>query len=189
MPAYNGHLWPRFDPGFEGLVRIVLGQQVSIKAAHALWIRLNQTINPLTPENIIAAEIETLRGAGLSRQKIAYITGLAQAIAEERIAIAEFASFTDEKIISEVTALKGFGLWSAQMYLMFALARPDVWPSGDLGIQIGIKNYLSLEKKPDAIETEAMRHRFEPYCTAASLLLWHMNTKKQIVIPAKAGIV
>ncbi len=175
IAPYTGHLWPRFDPGFPGLVRIVLGQQVSIRAASALWERLDRTINPLTPENVLAAEASLFREAGLSRQKSSYIIALASSISGGSLDLQALRLQDDAEVIGTITKQKGFGVWSAQMYLMFALARPNVWPAGDLGIQIGLRNYFSLQEKPDAKETETMRQKFEPHCTAASLLLWHMN--------------
>ncbi len=175
LPVYEGHLWPRFDPGFAGLVRVVMGQQVSIKAANALWRKLNETINPLTPENIMVAEGETLRAAGMSRQKSSYLKGLAEAIHDERLVIEELELAPDKEVIRQITSLRGFGVWSAHMYLMFALGRPDVWPSGDLGIRMALKHYSGLRDSPGPEEAQAMKDKFSPYCTAASLLLWQLN--------------
>jgi DNA-3-methyladenine glycosylase II len=179
LPAYEGHLWPKFEPGFQGLVRVVLGQQVSIKAASAVWERLIQVAEALEPETIISMDDNVLRCTGLSRQKISYIKGLALAVKEKYLDIDELNEAEDDEIIRDIITLKGFGLWSAQMYLMFALARPDVWPAGDLGVQTGMQAYLGLEERPEPEKTESYREMFSPHCTAASLLLWHMNSHQK----------
>ena len=217
LPAYQGDMWPRLTPGFPGLARIVLGQQVSIRAANALWVKLNALLHPnltspllnpspragegndassrrsevkadvsgmgggevaLTPSSFLAFSPDALRSAGLSRQKILYLTGLAEAMESGAFKPALFDGMSDDDVTREITALKGFGPWSAQMYLMFALARPDVWSPADLGIQEGLRKYLNAEKRPSADETAKCKAHFSPHCTAASLLLWYLNDQK-----------
>lgn len=173
LPEYSGHIWPCFGPGFAGLVRVVLGQQISMKAADALWVRLNDAVYPLSAEEVIKTPVEVLKDAGLSRQKISYITGLADAMCSGDPVFSH--EDDDETVITKITALKGFGTWSAQMYLIFAMGRGDVWPSGDLGIRKGAGLYLGLDYVPSSDEVEKIRERFSPYCSAASLLLWNMD--------------
>ncbi|NCC21935.1 MAG: DNA-3-methyladenine glycosylase 2 family protein [Alphaproteobacteria bacterium] len=175
LPAYEGHLWPVFDPGFPGFVRIVIAQQVSMAAAGKIWERLAVRVNPLTPEAFLLLTQEELREMGLSRQKIACITGLAQAIQRGKFDPDQLEAVSDSEAVSQIVALKGLGVWSAQMYLIFALGRPDVWAPGDTGIQLGIQKYLGGHKRPFIHESVAFGERFAPYRTAACLLLWHLN--------------
>ncbi len=178
LPAYQGDMWPRLAPGFPGLARIVLGQQVSIRAANALWVKFSSLLDPVAPSGYLGLENESLRGAGLSRQKILYLTGLAESMESRTFDPARFDAMDDEAVTKEITALKGFGPWSAQMYLMFALARPNVWSPADLGIQEGLRKYLNADTRPGIVETAAYKERFTPHCTAASLLLWYLNDQK-----------
>lgn len=177
LPVYEGHMWPRFEPGFKGLARVITAQQVSMKAANALWLRLNGAISPLTPAKVLDADVETVRAAGLSRQKASCLKGLAQAVTDGTLDISAMDEASDDEIAGMLTALKGIGEWSAQMYLIFALARPDVWPCGDLGIRNALKNYSGLPDRPGPEEAALMRERFSPRCTAASLLLWRLNAE------------
>ena len=167
--------WSYRPPDFAGLVRIVLGQQVSVKAAASMEKKLQKEFGKLTPEKILARSADELRALGLTRQKTAYIIGLAQAIVDKRFTTRALHKLTDLEVHDAITAHKGFGQWSAQMYLMFNLARPDIWPHGDLGIQEGMRRYLNLEKRPTAQETLKLGDRFAPHRTAASLLLWCLS--------------
>ena len=162
----------RGHDGMAGLIRIVIGQQVSTKAAASLWQKFTDQFNPADPHPLIAAEDDVLRGCGLSRQKVGYVRGLAQAIAEKTLQPESWHNKSSDDVIAEITALKGFGLWSAQMFLMFNLARPDIWPHGDLGIQTGLGIYLGRDERPSEKETMGHRHLFEGRETAAALLLW-----------------
>ncbi len=170
----SSFFWPHFEGGFSGLTRIVLGQQLSIKAAAAIWSRLLE-MGDVCPERYLGYSEESLRGIGLSRQKVSYSRGLAEAMLCGSFAPGALENMNDADVMNAITALKGFGPWSAQMYLMFCLARPDIWPAGDLGIQNGLKLYLGSTERPG--EKQALEHkqRFTPHCTAASLLLWGMK--------------
>lgn len=170
--------WPHFSGGFTGLVRIVIGQQISTSAATALWNKMFTRINPLTPENLLKQNDATLRDIGLSRQKQSYVRGLAGAILDGEFDPSGFEDLADEDIRARITSLKGFGDWSANIYLLFCLARPDVWPAGDLGIQLGLQDYLELDEKPDAKRTAEEGERFKGHRSAASLLMWHLKSQK-----------
>ena len=174
-PDLSNFEWPYFGPGFSGLCRIVCGQQVSTGAAKAIWERFASLCGDVSPARVLALSHEDMRGAGLSGQKVKYITGLAQAIQEGAFDPAALGELDDEGVMAAVMALKGFGLWSAEIYLMFCLARPDVWPAGDLGIQVGLQKYLSAEERPDEVRTRKEGALFAPHRTAASLLLWHLK--------------
>lgn len=166
---------PYYGPGFAGLVRIVAGQQVSTGAARAMWEKLQQNVDPMTPANALALDDDVFRQSGMSRQKTVYIKSLARVMEEGAFDPGTLESLNDEDVTAAITALKGFGPWSAEIYLMFCMARPDIWPAGDLGIQYGLQKYLSLPEKPDEDTTRREGERFAPYRTAASILLWYMK--------------
>lgn len=170
--------WPHFAGGFPGLVRIVIGQQISTSAAASLWNKMFTRIEPLTPENLLKQNDDILRDIGLSRQKQSYVRGLARAILDGECDPSGFKDLEDEEIKTRITSLKGFGDWSANIYLLFCLARPDVWPAGDLGIQLGLQDYLELDEKPDAKRTAEEGKRFKGHRSAASLLMWHLKSQK-----------
>lgn len=162
-------------PGFPGLVRIVIGQQVSVQAAASLWRRFEGGIPNVTPNSVLVLQQDDMRALGLSHQKARYIRELAAAINEARFDPLALDHLSDEQVYEAICALNGFGHWSAEMFLIFGLARPDVWPVGDLGVQEGLRKYLAIEERPDAARTKKEGARFAPYRTAAALLLWHMK--------------
>lgn len=166
---------PKGEEGIAGLIRIVIGQQVSTAAARSLWGKFTDRFDPQNPQQILDATDETLRECGLSRQKVGYVRGLAQAILDQTILPKSWDGKDSQIVIDEITALKGFGLWSAQMFLMFNLARPDIWPHGDLGIQNGVKIYLGTETRPTEKDTKAKGELFKGRETAAALLLWSLK--------------
>lgn len=166
--------WPYTGPGFAGLVRIVVGQQLSTKAAASLWRRFEENVPEITPEAVLTLSEDDMRALGLSRQKGRYISGLALAIKDEVIVPEKLTALPGEEITAILTSLKGFGPWSAQMFLMFGLGRPDIWAPGDLGIQKGMQRYLDLPERPDPTEVLVMGERFRPHRTAASMILWQM---------------
>lgn len=167
--------WPYMGAGFEGLARIVVGQQLSTQAAASLWRRFKEEMPCITPNAVLALKDDEMRSYGLSHQKASYIRGLAEAVNQKTFDPVALEHIGDDEVFAAITALKGFGGWSAQMYLMFGLARPDIWAPGDLGIQEGLRIYLNKKERPTP--EQALRHgeRFRPHRTAASLLLWHLK--------------
>jgi DNA-3-methyladenine glycosylase II len=170
--------WRYAPGGLPSLIRIVIGQQVSTAAAVSLWNKFQLRAGSMEPATVLALDEETMRACGLSRQKIGYVRGLAEAARDGLIDADALNTMSDEAVFEAITALKGFGRWSADMYLMFSLARPDIWPSGDLGIQEGLRRYLNLKKRPDEKRAKREGKRFSPHRTAASILLWHMASLK-----------
>ena len=168
--------WTHFPGGFSGMVRIITGQQVSTKAAQSLWGKLTSQINPLTPSAVLAAGEEGLRPLGFSRQKCGYILSLAHAILNGTFDPQALEDMSDHDVRQAITALKGFGPWSANIYLLFCLVRRDVWPAGDLGIQMGVQRYQSLTERPSLAVTEQAGDLFRPRRSAASLLLWKLKS-------------
>lgn len=173
----NHFNWTYVGPGFEGLVRIVIGQQVSTAAARSIWLKVQDGVT-VTPRGIVRADDNDLRALGLSGAKVRAIKGLAEAVTRKQFDPEAMERLDDAAVFESITAMKGFGPWSAQMFLMFGLARPDIWSPGDLGIQYGLQHYLNAREKPDAEKTEKAGKKFSPHRTAASLLLWHLHGLK-----------
>lgn len=170
--------WRYTAPGYDSLVRIVIGQQVSTKAAQSIWERFRKEFGTVTPAKVLKRSEDDLRALGLSGQKVRYIRGLSEAVQSKAFNPHALESLSDTDVYETVTALKGFGRWSAEMYLMFSLARPDIWAPADLGIQNGLKLYHRRAERPSADEALKMGKKFAPHRTAASILLWHLTTLK-----------
>lgn len=172
--------WGYIGPGFPGLVRIVMGQQVSTAAADSMWRKITEYLPCITPNAVMTLSDGEMRLLGLSAQKAKYIRGLAEAVRHKTFDPEALEHEKDEDIYTAITALNGFGNWSAEMFLMFGLARPDVWPAGDLGIQEGLRKYRGEDIRPDAAATLAAGSLFAGRRTAAALLLWHLKARKDV---------
>jgi DNA-3-methyladenine glycosylase II len=168
---------------FESFARTIVGQQLSVKAAATIWARVQLLAEPFTPENVLKLSDAQLRGAGLSGSKVAYLRGLSAAVLDKSFNPATLKKMSDAEVITAVTALKGFGRWSAEMVLMFALARPDVFSGGDLGLREGLKRVLKLKERPTEKQAVILAERWAGHRTAASLLLWLANHRDE---PKKA---
>ena len=171
---------PLYESGYPGFARIVIGQQVSTHAAQSLWSKFTAAIEDVTPSAILNMPDNSLRSIGLSRQKARYLKEMARQILCHPLSPDELSSLPDEDVAKAITDVKGFGPWSAEIYLMFCLGRPDVWPAKDLGVQEGLKLYHGLEERPDANQTLHMGHAFKPYRTSAAILLWHLKALGQV---------
>lgn len=164
------------EEGFAPMIGAILGQQVSTAAARAMWTKLEaMTRGDVTPRKLLKLTDEDLRACGFSRQKMGYARGLSEAILDKSFIVEALPDMDDEAVIAEITKLKGFGVWSAQMYLIFTLGRPDVWPTGDLGIVIGAQHYLKKKERPGLKIMDKLGTKFEGHRTAASLLLWELK--------------
>lgn len=161
---------------YEAFARTIVGQQLSTKAAATIWGRVQLLADPFEPQSILALKDEALRGAGLSGQKVVYLRALSEAVADKSFEPESLKKMSDADVIEAITALKGFGRWSAEMVLMFALVRPDVFSGGDLGLREGLKRVLKLKERPSEKEAVALAERWAGHRTAASLLLWHANS-------------
>jgi DNA-3-methyladenine glycosylase II len=167
---------------FVALCRIIIGQQVSTAAARTIWGRVEEAFDgPPTPEQLIEPEAEErLRACGLSGRKASYAIGIAEAIVAEELLLDAFDSMSDDEVIEAVVALRGLGRWSAEMFLMFDLGRPDVFSGGDLGLRRGIQIAYELDEMPSPEEAVAIAERWSPHRTLASLYLWeavHANPR------------
>jgi DNA-3-methyladenine glycosylase II len=167
----------RPTPGehYAGLVRTIVGQQLSTRAAQTIWLRLLAQFDdrPPLPEEILAADPEALRAAaGLSRAKTTYLRSLAEHVLDGSLELERLEQLDDEAVIAELVAVKGIGEWSAHMFLMFQLERPDVLAPGDLGIRRGIQISYGLEALPTPAEVITIAEPWRPYRTAACRYLW-----------------
>lgn len=163
---------------YESFARTIVGQQVSIKAAATIWGRVQALADPFHPEAILKLKDPVLRKAGLSGNKVAYLRALSEAVHNKSFDPARLKKLSDAEVIEAITALKGFGRWSAEMVLVFALARPDVFSGGDLGLREGIRRVMKLPERPTEKEAIKLAERWAPHRTAASLLLWMANHRK-----------
>ena len=160
---------------YGALVRSIAGQQLSVLAARAIWRKLLAHFDGRvpTPQEILAEDPETLRAAaGFSRAKVAYLRSLAEHVLDGQLELDRLSELSDDEAIRELTAVKGIGEWTAHMFLMFTLHRPDVLPVGDLGVRNAAMKAYGLDAPPKPAELEALAEVWRPYRTRASLYLW-----------------
>ena len=168
----------RREHSFESLARIVMGQQLSVKAAATIAQRVDDTVGgALQPESLLATAPDKLRAAGLSRQKIGYLQSLAQAVISGDLPIETLPELTDEEVEAAITALRGFGRWSAHMYMMFSLGRPDIWPSGDLAVRVGFGRMMGWKDRPSEKKMIDEGSAFSPHRSALALLCWQFYSE------------
>jgi DNA-3-methyladenine glycosylase II len=162
------------EPDFETLVRSIVFQQLSGKVARVIFQRLVAAAGGgrLTPENALRLRPSRMHAVGLSQQKVAYIRDLARRTRSGEVDFEALSALADEAVCQALTAVKGIGVWTAQMFLIFALRRPDVLPSADLGIRAAIRNLYGLAELPAPSQVEELARPWRPYATAASWYLW-----------------
>lgn len=158
----------RWSPGFDGLVRIIVGQQLSTASANAIFGRLALAVAPLTPERLLATEETALRAAGLSAGKIATL----RAVAAAGIDFESLPGVSAEDVRAMLTAVRGVGPWTADIYLMFCRGDADAFAAGDLALQIGAQHLLGLEARPTANDLMVIAERWRPYRAVAARMLW-----------------
>jgi DNA-3-methyladenine glycosylase II len=172
--AEAGYPEPRTSPrGYQTLLRAIVGQQVSVKAAASMWAKLIALVgDPPDPERLLQASDEALRGAGLSRQKASYARSLAEDVLSGRL---DFDALPedDEEAIARLVHVKGIGRWTAEIYLLFAEGRRDIWPAGDLAIQIETARILGIEGRPSEKEVRAWAELWRPHRGAFAVFAWH----------------
>jgi DNA-3-methyladenine glycosylase II len=161
------------DPDFETLVKSIVYQQLSGRVANVIFGRLAAALNgKMTPEAVLKLRPARMRSLGLSTQKTAYIRDLARHIRDGKVRFDDLDGLSDEEVIARLTQVKGIGVWTVHMFLIFALRRPNVLPIGDLGIRNAIRKAYNLEDAPLPKQVEVMAERWHPYCTVASWYLW-----------------
>lgn len=172
--ARAGYPEPRIStPGYHTLLRAIVGQQVSIKAAASMWAKLVAEVgDPPAPEKLLEAPDEALRAAGLSRQKASYARSLAEEVVSGRL---DFAALPedDEEAIAHLVRVKGIGRWTAEIYLLFAEGRTDIWPAGDLAVQIEIGRMLGLPDKPTERTLRDLAEPWRPHRGPLAIFAWH----------------
>jgi DNA-3-methyladenine glycosylase II len=165
-------LWAR-PPGFATLIWIILEQQVSLASARAAFLRLQARLPEVSPQAFLTLDDETLKAVGFSRQKTGYARGLAQAILSGQLHLESLAEEDDEIVRQALVRLKGIGPWTADIYLLMALGRPDIWPAQDLGLVVAVRHGLRLETPPSREEMETIGAAWRPYRSVAARLFWH----------------
>jgi len=166
---------PRFRRrrnGFGTLLHIILEQQVSIDAAAAMHKRLVELCSPLRPETFLALDDATLRSCGFSRQKMGYARQFAELVGSGGFDFAQLAAADDDAAMAQLLSIRGIGRWSAEVYLLFALGRADVWPAADLGLQVAIGEELDLGSRPGELELRRLGERWRPWRSVATCLFW-----------------
>ena len=177
----------RRSGGFEGLAAIVTSQQISGAAAESIWTRLEATVDPFTPENFLRTPEEALRTAGLSRPKIRTLFGIAAALSDG-FDLAGLHDAPAEDAIAGMVALKGIGPWTAEIYLLFCVGHPDVFPAGDLALQSAVWQALGLDKRPGDKALRSIAHAWSPWRGVAARLFWaYYAAQRQGAKAAKAG--
>ncbi|MES3151201.1 DNA-3-methyladenine glycosylase family protein [Sphingomonas faeni] len=169
-----GHPAPRIsERGFATLLRTIVGQQVSVASAAAVWNKLDAVVGGAgDPAKIAAASDELLKSAGLSRQKLGYARSLADEVTSGRLDLTNLPE-DDEEAIAALVRVKGIGRWSAEIYLLFAEGRTDIWPAGDLAIQIEVGRILGHETRPNEKLTREVAEAWRPHRGAAAIFAWH----------------
>ena len=159
--------------GYATLMRTSVGQQVSVAAAASMWGKLEVYLGPeLPPEKLLAAEFDELRACGLSRQKQGYLRSLCELVDAGALDLDALPA-DDEAAIGTLTRIKGIGRWSAEIYLLFAEGRGDIWPAGDLAVQAGLHKLLGLEERPSEKLTRELAETWRPHRGAAAIFTWH----------------
>lgn len=165
------HLQSRGDP-FVTLARSVVGQQISVKAAQSVWDRLATQLKRVTPALMLKQSVEDLRACGLSARKVEYLQDLAQHFADKKVHVKAWVDMSDEAIISELVAIRGIGRWTAEMFLMFHLMRPDVLPLDDVGLINGVSRLYFSEEKVTRSELRELAQAWAPYRSVATWYIW-----------------
>lgn len=172
--ALAGYPEPRVRPrGYKTLLRTIVGQQVSVAAANSMWAKFEALLGEDLPvEAILASDFDALRGCGLSRQKQSYIRSLCELVDCGALDF-EALPQDDEAAIAQLTLIKGIGRWSAEIYLLFAEGRPDIWPAGDLAVQAGVGRILGLEERPGEKAVRELAEAWRPHRGAVAIFTWH----------------
>jgi DNA-3-methyladenine glycosylase II len=173
-------MWAR-EPGFPTLVQIILEQQVSLASAQAAFSKLLESVSPLTPEAFLKQDSGELKRIGFSRQKAAYCRGLAGAILDGDLDLQRIQTMDDSSARLELMKMKGIGPWTADIYLLMALLRPDVWPAGDIALVTAIQQVKELPSRPDEDAIEPFAEKWRPWRAVAARVLWHhyLSTRRR----------
>ena len=158
--------------GFETILKTIVQQQVSLASAAAIWQRLQKSVVRINADTLLTLNEEKLRGVGLSRAKAICALNLAEEVAKGRLIFRKLRHMEDEEVIASLTQIKGIGRWTAEVYLIGALQRPDIWPAADIALMEGIRDILSLDHRPSKKEMLLLARPWRPYRTFAARLTW-----------------
>lgn len=174
MLARAGYPEPRLrETGYRTMLRTIVGQQVSVAAAASMWRKLEALLGADIPAaDLLAHDFDALRACGLSRQKQGYARSLCELVLAGELDFDQLPA-DDEEAIALLTRIKGIGRWSAEIYLLFAEGRPDIWPAGDLAVQIGIGRILGLPDRPSEKHTRALSEPWSPHRGSVAIFTWH----------------
>lgn len=164
-------MWQR-AAGFRTLVHIILEQQVSLSSAKSMLLRLETAIQPFTPERFIELGEMGLRQLGVTRQKSAYLVHLSESLVSGRLSLRGLSRMSDDQVLVRLTGIKGIGLWSANIYLLMAMRRADIWPAGDLALAVAVKELKGLAARPSPEELEVIAEAWRPHRAVAARMLW-----------------
>jgi len=172
--AQAGYPSPRIRPtGYRTLLRTIVGQQVSVAAADSVWRKMEALLGEeMHPQALLAREFDELRACGLSRQKQGYARSLCELVHLGELDLDSLPA-DDEQAVAQLTRIKGIGRWSAEIYLLFAEGRPDIWPAGDLAVQAGIGRILGLPERPAEGATRELAEAWRPHRGAIAIFTWH----------------
>lgn len=162
----------RSEGGYRGVMRIIAGQQVSKASAAAIWHRMESVLAPMEPVHVVGLEEDAFRAAGLSGPKIKAVQSLTSAIVAGELDLSELETADDETVITQLCKVKGIGPWSAEVYSLSCLGRPDAWPGGDLALQIAAADAFALPDRPDAKAMIEIAETWRPWRSVAARLLW-----------------
>ncbi len=178
-----GYPEPRSRPkGYNALMRTLVAQQVSVAAANSIYKKLEAIVGDMKdPAALLSCTDEQLRAGGLSRPKVSYARSLAEAVVTGTLNFRKLPKMTDDDAIATISAIRGFGTWSAEIYLMFAEGRSDIWPSLDLGLQEGLKKLRGLETRPTAKATLPLVDAWRPNRSVMALFCWHVAHQKDVL--------
>ena len=172
--ALVGYPEPRTAPGgFPALLSIIVNQQISKEAARAILGRLEALMPGTRAEDLLAQPDSALQDAGLSRPKIRYARGIAESIASDAVRPDAFPDMADAEVIAALTSLKGIGLWSAEIYCMFSLGRPDLFPGEDIALQEAMRRLKGLDERPRPKQARLLAEAWSPWRSAMAVFLWH----------------
>ena len=172
IASYEGEILIKKGDAFYTLARAIIGQQISVKAADTVWKRFSQKVGKVTPKNVLATDDTALRIAGLSGQKVTYMRALAEYFTENKNITRKWAKMSDEELLKSITSIKGIGSWTAEMFMIFHLGRPDVFPIKDIGVQKAMFRHYHKSEKVALAELTKRAESWRPYRSVATWYLW-----------------
>lgn len=172
IKQYEGESLKARGDGFYTLARAIVGQQISVKAADSIWNRFAKVVDPMTPHTLLRKREATLRACGLSESKVKYLRNLAEFFKDKQLSADYWKDHSDEEVIKALTGIKGIGSWTAEMFLIFHLLRPDVLPLKDLGLLKAVDLHYTKGKRLKPKDYETLLQHLQPYRTVATWYLW-----------------